>query len=79
MALRFIGVDPDSPNNGSPTVWVDDEDGSIVIQGWRITDAATMAQIEATSPIPRHETLLRLPARMAPFLLEACGDRTTGV
>ena len=37
MALRFIGVDPDSPNNGSPTVWLDEDDGSIVIQGWKIT------------------------------------------
>ena len=33
MALKFVGKDPDSPNNGSPAVWVDDEDGSIVIQG----------------------------------------------
>ena len=33
MALRLIGVDPDSPNNGSPTVWLDEADQSIVIQG----------------------------------------------
>jgi len=25
MALRLIGVDPDSPNNGSPTVWQCDD------------------------------------------------------
>ena len=31
MTLRFIGKDPDSPNNGSPTVWLDEADGSIVI------------------------------------------------
>jgi hypothetical protein len=80
MALRFIGGDPDSPNNGSPAVWVDDEDGSIVVQGWRITDETTMEQIEARAPVPGHETVLRLPARMAPFLLEAGdGNGTAGV
>jgi hypothetical protein len=45
MALRLIGVDPDSPNNGSPTVWVDEDDQSIVIQGWKITDNATISEI----------------------------------
>lgn len=77
MALRFIGGDPDSPNNGSPAVWVDGNDGSIVLQGWRITDETTMAQIEARGPVPGHETVMRLPARMAPFLLEACGGNGT--
>lgn len=72
MALRFVGVDADSPNNGSPTVWVDDEDGSIVVQGWRITSTTALAQISARGPIPDHETVLRLPVRMASFLVEAC-------
>ena len=80
MALRFIGVDPDSPNNGSPTVWLDEDDQSIVIQGWKITDDHTISEIAATRTIPDHETVVRLPARMAPFLLEACGDsRTPGI
>jgi hypothetical protein len=72
-ALRFIGVDPDTVNNGSPTVWVDEEDGSLVFQGWRITDEATLAQIRATGPIPDHETVIRLPRRMLPFLREIGG------
>jgi hypothetical protein len=77
MALRFIGVDPNTPNTGSPTVWVDDADGSIVVQGWKITDEATMADVRATGPVPDHETVLRLPARMAPFLKEASGGSGT--
>jgi hypothetical protein len=37
-------------------------------------------EITATGPIPGHETVVRLPARMAPFLLEVCdGDGTDGV
>jgi hypothetical protein len=80
MALRFIGADPDSPNNGSPTVWLDEDDQSIVIQGWKVTDDHTISEITATGPIPDHETVVRLPARMAPFLLEVCdGDGTGGI
>lgn len=74
MALRFIGVDPDTPNTGSPTIWVDEEDGSIVIQGWQITDESTLAEIQKTGPIPNHETVLRLPHRMAPFPRQAVDD-----
>ncbi len=54
MALRHIGTDPDTGFNGSPAVWLDDEDGSIVVQGWRITDEATLTQIRARGPIPEH-------------------------
>ena len=79
MSLRLIGKDPNSPNNGSPTVWLDEEDDSIVIQGWRIEDEATLAAIVAAGPVPHHEVVLRLPSRMAPFLLEVSrgdvGDR----
>jgi hypothetical protein len=78
MTLRFIGVDPDSPNNGSPTIWLDEEDDSIVIQGWKVTDDSTISEVTETGPIPDHETVVRLPARMAPFLLEVCGDDGTG-
>jgi hypothetical protein len=78
MTLRLIGADPDSPNNGSPTVWLDEADQSIVIQGWKITDDDTISEITATKPVPAHETVVRLPARMAPFLLEVCGDDRTG-
>jgi len=78
MSLRFIGKDPDSPNNGSPTVWLDEGDGSIVIQGWKITDERTMSEIATARPVPGHEAVIRVPARMASFLMEACGGGTTG-
>lgn len=70
--LRYVGVDPETPNSGSPTVWVDEDNGDIVIQGWKIEDEETLSQIFATGPIPGHETVLRLPRRMAAFLREAC-------
>jgi hypothetical protein len=79
VSLRLIGIDPNTPDTGSPTVWVDESDGSIVIQGWRITDEATMAEIRSTGPIPQHETVLRLPSRMAPFLREVPDGRASDV
>jgi hypothetical protein len=79
MTLRFIGKDPESPNNGSPAVWLDEADGSIVIQGWKIEDKRTMSEITAVQPVPDHEAVVRVPARMAAFLLEACGGGATGV
>jgi hypothetical protein len=74
MTLRFIGVDPETPNTGSPAVWLDESDQSIIIQGWTVTDAETLAEISAFKPIPAHETVIRIPARMTPFLREVCGD-----
>ncbi len=75
--LRLIGVDPNSPNNGSPTVWVDDAAGELVIQGWKIVDDRTMADIEANGPVPDHETVLRFPVRLEQLLAEAVGGRRT--
>jgi hypothetical protein len=78
VGLRFIGVDPETPNTGSPTIWLDEADSSIVIQGWKITDDETLSAINATGPIPDHETVLRLPGRMARFLREVSGDVRAG-
>lgn len=66
-ALKFLGKDPNSPQGGSPTLWVDEEDGSIVVQGWRLDEAA-LEQVQAAGPVPAHETVVRIPARMLPYL-----------
>ncbi|GAB2976593.1 hypothetical protein GCM10023080_046620 [Streptomyces pseudoechinosporeus] len=34
MDLQFIGIDPDTGKNGSPTAWVDLDGADIVIQGY---------------------------------------------
>lgn len=31
MALHRTGKDPESPNNGSPTVYLDDETGNYIL------------------------------------------------
>jgi hypothetical protein len=69
MALRRLGKDPDSPNNGSPTVYLDEESGNYVLQGWRVTDADRLAQMS----IPAHETVIEFPRRMMQFFPEVHG------
>ncbi|GAA4113587.1 hypothetical protein [Streptomyces hundungensis] len=77
MALRFIGIDPDTGQQGSPTVWVDEEKRELVLQGWRpdgLLEAECAAfELPGHAPgIPPHEAVIRIPARMVPLLREAC-------
>ena len=65
MALQFLGKDPDSGYNGSPTLW--DDGDSYVIQGWLVIDRATLDEIDE---IPDHETVIRFPKRMMRFFNE---------
>jgi hypothetical protein len=68
MALRFLGKDPDSDQGQSPTVWEDGD--SYVVQGWRITDAATLAEV---GEVPAHEAVVRIPKRLMPVFPEVSG------
>jgi hypothetical protein len=71
MALQFIGIDPETDGNDCPTVWVDDVSGDFVLKGWKITDAAMLAEAA-----PDHrEVVMRFPARMAQFFQEVAGAR----
>lgn len=65
MALKFLGKDPDSPVNDSPTIY--DNGDTYVIQGWRINDSSVLAEI---GEIPAHETVLEIPKRMMQFFPE---------
>ncbi|GGX94892.1 hypothetical protein [Streptomyces fructofermentans] len=77
MSLRFIGIDPDTKTADSPTVWVDEEQGEIVFQGWK-PDPQLHAEVAAFEVpghavgIPADEGLVRLPVRMVPMIREAC-------
>ena len=67
MALRFIGIDPNTDGDNCPTVWLDQATGDYILQGWRITEPETLAEI---GDIPDRETVMRFPRRMARFFLE---------
>ncbi|MEU6034692.1 hypothetical protein ABZ801_04735 [Actinomadura sp. NPDC047616] len=74
MALRFIGIDPNTNGGNCPSVWIDPATGDFLFQGWEVTDQADLAQITTRSPIAGHEKIVRLPARMREIIAEACGD-----
>ncbi|GAB7101755.1 hypothetical protein JCM4814A_00690 [Streptomyces phaeofaciens JCM 4814] len=77
MPLRFIGIDPDTKTADSPTVWVDQEKGELVFQGWK-PDPQLEAECTAFEVpghavgIPDNEAVVRIPARMVHIIREAC-------
>ncbi|MET9483684.1 hypothetical protein [Streptomyces sp. NPDC006638] len=71
MALLFFGKDPDTDEDHCPTVWVDDENGDFVFQGWR-ADAVTEKKCLEVGPIPGTEAVIRIPARMVAQIRKAC-------
>jgi hypothetical protein len=73
MALQFLGIDPNTRNGSSPTVWIDDTTGDYILQGWKITDPGIMADVQATGPVPDHEAVIRFPRRMMQFFPEVSG------
>ncbi|WP_067483723.1 hypothetical protein [Actinomadura hibisca] len=72
MAIRFVGIDPETPGGNCPAVYVDDATGDLLIQGWTITDLAELAAMAEHSPLLPNETIVRLPARMLGIVREAC-------
>jgi hypothetical protein len=60
MRLRFLGSS--SNNGGSPTLYETDRD-TYVVQGWRVEDAETLAQMK----IPGHEAVIEIPKALLGF------------
>ncbi|MFJ6069623.1 hypothetical protein ACIQFU_02065 [Streptomyces sp. NPDC093065] len=77
MPLLFIGIDPNTGDHESPTVWVDQDNKELVIQGWK-PDAGLEAECAAfelpghARGIPESEAVIRVPARMVSMIREAC-------
>lgn len=60
MRARFLGKDPDSQVQNSPTLFATDRTDRVtyIAQGWRVTDPEVLADI---GPVPDHETLIEIP------------------
>ncbi len=78
MDLQFIGIDPNTGGEGSPTVWVEEGSADLVLQGIK-AEEVLKTLISGTEwvaghkvGIPGHETVIRIPARMVPILRKAC-------
>ena len=66
MRLTFIGKDPLSNPDGSPTVYITD-DGTLIIQGYVLTREAR-AQMRN---VPAGEDAVEFPVRMIPDVVKA--------
>lgn len=71
MALRFIGIDPNTNGGNCPAVWVDDSTRELVFQGWKPDDAMEFACAQ-DSPLLGSEGIVRLPHRMVELIRKAC-------
>ncbi|WP_369371606.1 hypothetical protein AB1046_23060 [Promicromonospora sp. Populi] len=63
MRARFLGKDPQSGKDGSPTLFATDREdrASYLVQGWRVTDASALQDV---GDIPAHETIVEIPAEI---------------
>lgn len=80
MDLRFLGVDPESPVDESPTIWLDETNGDLIIQSYTANDMTRAKCAERPAPnhkpgVPAGETVIRLPARMLRFIPRPDGDQ----
>ncbi|WP_335941632.1 hypothetical protein [Streptomyces sp. PTD5-9] len=77
MSLLCIGIDPNTGDHESPTVWVDLGKEELVFQGWK-PDAELGAECAAfelpghAAGIPDSEAVIRIPGRMVHMIREAC-------
>jgi hypothetical protein len=60
MHAQFLGKDPDSQVDNSPTLFATDRTDrkTYIAQGWRVTDLQALADI---GPVPDHEALIEIP------------------
>lgn len=79
MAFTFLAQIPNTPVDDSPTIWRDEDNGDLIIQGYRAT-AADYEQAAAagstpghSTDVPDHETIVRVPASIIPALRTALG------
>ncbi|MFJ8791385.1 hypothetical protein [Streptomyces sp. NPDC102462] len=77
MALLFIGIDQNTGDKQSPTVWVDQEKKEFVFQGWEAgpdleAECAAFEVPGHARGIPEGEAVIRIPARMVHMIREAC-------
>jgi hypothetical protein len=79
MALKFVAIDPDTDTDHCPAVFIEEETGDLLFQGWTVANPATLAEVDSHSRIADNESVVRLPARMRAIILEALSGHGTAV
>lgn len=66
MRARFLGKDPQSQVDNSPTLFATDRADRVtyIAQGWKVTDPQVLADV---GPVPDHETLIEIPEDVLKF------------
>jgi hypothetical protein len=74
MRARFLGKDPDSQVDNSPTLFVTDRTDrrTFIAQGWKVTDPQILTDV---GTIPDHETLIEIPEDVLKFYVRAYQDQ----
>ena len=79
MTLRFVGIDPGTNGDHCPAVFVHEETGDFLFQGWTVTDSDALADVARRSPIEDSESVVRLPVRMRQIILEALSGQAATI
>jgi hypothetical protein len=74
MRARFLGKDPDSQVDNSPTLFATDRPDrrTFIAQGWKVTDPQALADV---GPVPDHEAIIEIPEDVLKFYVRAYQDQ----
>ncbi len=61
VELVFLAIDPNTGGDNCPAVFVEEETGDLLFQGWTVTDAQTLTEVSRYSPVADDESVVRLP------------------
>jgi hypothetical protein len=50
MTLRFLAIDPDTNGENCPALFLEEETGDLLFQGWMVTDPLVLAESSTSSP-----------------------------
>jgi hypothetical protein len=69
MRARFLGKDPQSGKDGSPTLFATDRTDreTFLVQGWKVTDSAALSDV---GTVPGHEGIVEVPVEILEMYLE---------
>ena len=68
MRARFLGKDPQSGKDGSPTLFATDRTDreTFLVQGWKVTDSNALADV---GTVPGHEDVVEVPVEILEMYL----------
>jgi hypothetical protein len=74
MRATFLGKDPESRDNQSPTLFATDRTDrkTYIAQGWKVTDPQTLADV---GEVPDHEAIIEIPEDVIKMWVRRYGEQ----